>query len=190
MNRVVISIVKAGLILIFAVLGFFVAQNNNFPTKVNAQTSCTTPAQIQGVQLTFPYCDSSGNCTFNQANCTWSAQTGASNYSVTVTNSTTSTQVLSQTIAAGTTNLVFNVQANNTYTCNVSAVNSCGTSGPAGSISLLCAVDALVDTVAPTSPPAAPPPAAPPPAGVLENTLLVGLGVMVLVMGGLFLVLI
>lgn len=194
MRRVVLSIVKAGFILIFAVLGMVAAKNVNAQTATPTLTptpttavsgSCTTPAQVQNVLLTFPYCTSSGACNFTQANCTWNALSGATNYQVTITNSTTNTQVFNQQVTASTTSQVFSIENNNTYTCTVAAVNSCGTAGATNSYSLLCKVNNLntSPTIAPTVPPA------PPPTGSFENTILISLGVFALFVGGAFLLL-
>ncbi len=190
MKRITHLIVQAGFIIVFAVLGFVVAKNTLTPKIVEAQT-CTTPAQVQAVLLTFPYCDAGGQCNFTQANCTWNASSDAASYQVTITNSTTSAQVLSQTIPVGTTNQVFSIENNNTYTCTVAAVNSCGTSGPTNANTLLCKVETLISptvtVVVPTSTPV-PPQATPPPTGMFENTLLIGLGTLLFLAGGLFLV--
>src|SRR3990167_4974390 len=117
MNRVVDLIVKAGLIFVFLILGFVVASNQS-TSKIYAQT-CTTPAQVQGVTITFPYCSAQGQCQFTQASCAWTALADAANYQLTITNSTNNTQVSTQTVSSSTTSFVFPVIANNTYTCTV-----------------------------------------------------------------------
>ena len=190
MRRVILFIGKAVFILLFASIGLLVPQKLNPPQQVLAQTTCTTPAQVQNVQITFPYCDSSGQCNFTQAGCTWDALAGVSNYQITVTNATTNTQVMTQQVSSSTTSQVFNVQDNNTYTCSVAGINSCGTSGAAGTVSLLCKVDALVNTptVAPTTPVVPTTPPAPAPTGVFENTILIGMATAALLLGGLFLI--
>lgn len=155
-------------------------------------------------------------CSFNQANCSWNAVTGATGYQVTIREVDTNTVVTTQSVASSVTRLVFNVTQNMTYECSVVAINACG-QGPAGTTQVLCAVDAgslptatptpsraptisvsVAPSTAPTSLPAGispigptntPPPTLPP-AGTVENTLIFGAGaVALIIVGGLLFIL-
>jgi hypothetical protein len=92
-------------------------------------------------------------CSFVEADCTWDASTDASNYAIKITEVESGTVIKNVTVAASTTKYTFPVTQNKTYRCEVSAVNSCGQSGPAGAGEALCAVDGLVSTPAPTPTP-------------------------------------
>ncbi len=109
-----------------------------------------------------------GQCRFDQASCTWDAEPAAVTYSVTVVEEDSGQTIKQETVPSGTTKLVFPVTANKTYRCDVAAVNACGTLGPAGSASALCAVEGMATpapsvaasvapTVAPTTAPTQPP---------------------------------
>lgn len=169
----------------------------------NAQTpdnSCTTPPAVQNVLITYPQCDASNNCSLAQANCSWSTVTGATGYQVTVTQTDSNTIVKTETITG--TSSIFNVTQGKTYQCDVQAVNSCGQSGPAGSHTLLCEVNALVSpspsptiTSSPTSTPTLPPNITPityvsappptlPPSGMAETTGIVAAGAAVFIFAG------
>src|SRR5688572_14455761 len=109
MRRGLLFIGKAGLIIIFFVLGLLISSTNQLPIKTAyAQSGCVTPAQVQGVSISFPYCTNGtqvgSQCVNTQANCTWTALAGVTNYQVTITNATTNTQVLSQPVAGTATN--------------------------------------------------------------------------------------
>jgi hypothetical protein len=173
-------------------------------TQSGAQTpgeACTVPAPVQNVLITYPHCDASNNCSLTQANCTWSAVDGATGYQMTVTETDSNTIVKTEAVTG--TSSIFDVTQGKTYQCDVQAVNSCGESGPAGSHTLLCEVDALVaspsptpvvttpPTLTPTLPPgitpityvSAPPPTLPP-AGITDNTTLIGAGAALFIFAG------
>ena len=128
---------------------FYLTQTPTSITPALAE-SCPTPAQVTGVKIDFPYCVGS-QCNFTQANCSWSTVAGATKYQVAVTEVETNTLVTNQQLAASVTNLVFNINQNKTYSCNVSAINACGTTGASGAYSLFCKVDALVSSPSPTA---------------------------------------
>lgn len=120
--------------------------------RVNAQT-CTTPAQVPNVQVAYPSCDSNDFCDFTKATCSWGSVSNAVSYSVKSTEVETGTIVYNQSVAATLSTVTFSITQGKTYKCDVSAVNSCGTAGPAGTHSLLCQIDAVVTTtptIAPT----------------------------------------
>lgn len=97
--------------------------------------SCTVPTQVTNAAITFPNCVD-GTCNYAQGSCSWSAVTGATGYNVIITAVSTNTQVLNQ-LAYTSTTTTFPVTTSDTYRCDVSAVNSCGT-GTVGTSSLLC----------------------------------------------------
>lgn len=103
--------------------------------------SCTVPVQVANVAITFPNCES-GNCNYTQGKCSWDALTGATGYNLTITAVNANRQVLNQQ-AYTSTSLAFSVATSDTYRCDVSAVNSCGT-GPVGTSSLLCTTEFVV----------------------------------------------
>lgn len=127
------------------------------PTSPVSQTTqaCPVPAAVQNVLVEFPNCEGDV-CNFTQARCTWSSVAGAAQYQIKVTEVDTTTVIKNQPVEASVTKLIFPVIQNRTYQCDVSATNSCGTTGPAGSHSLLCEVDAAIAT--PTLPPPIPTP--------------------------------
>jgi len=187
MKSKVLFVLKYTFVIVALIMGLFTGSKKPLVTSALAQT-CTTPGQVQNVLLTFPY-NNAGQVNFTQANCTWDALSGASNYQVTITNATTNAQVLSQQVAGTVTSQVFAVQDNNTYTCSIAAINSCGTSGTANSYSLLCKVDAAVDTPPPAATVAPKPAPTVPPTGTISNTIVLSLGTAVFIFGGLFLLL-
>lgn len=180
MKRIRIGLAMILLMLVTA-FGFYVGSINptNLVPQANAQT-CTTPAQVTGVTIAYPYCIGT-SCSFSQASCTWNASADAAQYKLTVTEVDSGNVVVSETAAA--TSKVFTVTGNKTYKCDVSGVNSCGTSGTAGTFSLLCEVDAAapIPTTAPAAPTAVP---TVPPTGTMTTTLMVAVGsAIVLVIG-------
>ncbi len=113
------------------------------PLAQQAQT-CPAPGQVQNVLVEFPNC-TGDVCNFTEASCTWGALAGATKYNVAITEAETNTNTKTEEVDASANRMTFPVNANKTYKCDVSAINSCGTSGVAGSHSLFCAVDALVE---------------------------------------------
>lgn len=103
-------------------------------------------------------------CTFDKASCSWDPVSGASSYNVKVTEVDSGNVVKTDSITSGTTKIVFPVTPGKTYKCEVTAVNSCGSTGGTGSDSLLCSVPG--NTTSPSPTPKAtptPPPATPAP---------------------------
>ncbi|HVZ12114.1 MAG TPA: hypothetical protein VG965_03730 [Patescibacteria group bacterium] len=185
MKNKVLFVFRNILVIIVLFLGSSLVSKNITVAPAFAQTA---PTQVQNVLLTFPY-NNNGQVNFTQANCTWDALAGASNYQVTITNATTNSQVLSQQVAGTVTSQVFNVQDNNTYTCSVAAINSSGTSGPSNSYSLLCKVDAAVDTPPPGDTAAPTPVPTVPATGIIGNTIMLSIGTAIFISGGLVLLL-
>ncbi len=158
--------------------------------RVSAQ-ACTTPAQVPNVIISYPACDANNLCNFTQATCTWGAVSGAATYSVKSTEVETSTIVYNQSVAATLFTATFPITQGKTYKCEVSAVNSCGTAGPAGTHSLLCQVDAAVTTT-PAIPQATPTlvakPVVPPPSGSSLWITTTGIALVFLIAGTLLFV--
>lgn len=118
------------------------------PARFTHAQSCTVPTQVQNVSITYPNCVD-GNCNYTQGNCSWDALTGATGYNVVVTAVGTSTQVLNQQ-AITPISSIFTVSASDTYRCDVSAVNACGT-GAIGTSSLLCNTELVPTTTTTTT---------------------------------------
>jgi hypothetical protein len=194
-----------GLTIILGIIGTTVyLTRQRQDTRSSAQTpgeSCTVPAAVQNVLITYPHCDASNNCSLTQANCTWSAVAGVTGYQLTVTETDSNTIVKTEAVTG--TSSIFNVTQNKTYQCDVQAVNACGESGPAGSHTLLCEVDALVSSPSPTpvvTTPPTPTPTLPagvtpityvttppptiPAAGITDNTTLIGAGAALFIFAG------
>jgi hypothetical protein len=150
-------------------------------------SSCATPSQVQGVRIDYPGCVGT-QCNFTQATCSWTATAGATKYQLTVTEVESSTVTKNEQEDAAVTSVTFPVNQNKTYKCDVAAINACGTTGTAGTFSLFCKVDALINTPTPTTPPAPPPPKPTlPPTGIVSNTIMIGMTVLVMIAAGTFL---
>ncbi len=176
---------------------------------VTPTPSCQVPSVVSNVKVEYPSCEGS-QCSFEQASCSWDALTGATSYAVKISQTESGEVVRNDTATSSTTKVVFSVVQNKTYQCDISAVNSCGT-GPAGTHSLLCAVEGveLTPTPVPTSTPeptiiaqitpiptSAPAPTTPPavatptipPSGPGEIIIGIGaLGIILSIIGGVFL---
>lgn len=146
-----------------------------FHGDVFAQTpACTTPGTPGSVLITYP-ARQGINLDSTQATCTWGAASDVASYSVQITEVDSNTVVTTQTLSSSTLTYTFPVTGGKTYKCNVTAINSCGTAGTAGTFSLLCQTDIV------TSPTAAPGATIPPiqeipPTG--NNSILMMLGAM------------
>ncbi len=154
--------------------------------QASAQSTCQTPSDVTGVTITYPDC-SATSCNFNQGTCSWTAATNAATYTVLITNTTTGAQAYSQSVPAATTTVAFPVTNGQTYTCNVTGVNSCGQSGAAGSLTLLCEVEGAATTPTPTPIPVVnqPPPVQLPAAGIVSNSIMIaGLSTLFILVGG------
>lgn len=173
------------------------------PDTVSIQQSCPTPAQVQNVQVEFPNCVGD-ICNFTQASCTWSSVSGATKYQLKISQVESGEVVRNEQIEAAVTKVEFPIVQNKTYKCEVSAINSCGSTGVTGYHSLLCAVDALV--VTPTLPPPKPtstpiptptpiptliptststPQPTIPPVGGFKTSIAIGLGTVVMILTGI-----
>lgn len=139
---------KIRVVILSIIIGalFFLFQNKeiNPLSVVNAQT-CSPPAQVTNVAIIFPSCVGDV-CNFTQGSCTWSTVAGATNYKVIITEVETGTVITNQQVGSTVTSIIFSVAESNTYKCDISAINSCGATGTAGTASLLCKVDAAVTT--------------------------------------------
>lgn len=164
MNRRTALILGAVFVALIGVIGLTVyllqsqqdvrsrAQSEITPTP---SQSCPTPAQVQNVLVEFPNCVGD-ICNFTEASCSWNSVAEATKYQLTVSQVESGSVVKNEQVEAAITRVVFPVTQNKTYKCDVSAINSCGTSGAAGSHSLLCEVDAIVATPRPTPTPIPP----------------------------------
>jgi len=144
------SIHKKIALILFTITILVLCSKTIAPASVplaHAQT-CSVPSQVQNVSITFPSC-TGDVCNFTQGSCAWNSVTGATQYQVTVTEVETGTTILTQQFDGSVTSTNFSVHESNTYKCDVAAINSCGT-GPTGTASLLCKVDAAV-TSTPTT---------------------------------------
>jgi hypothetical protein len=127
---------------------------SSFPAIVSNVTaqSCTTPPQVSTVEVNYPSC-SGAQCSFVEADCTWDAVSGAANYSVKITEVESGSVIKNVTVGGSLTSYTFPVTQGKTYRCETSAVNSCGTSGPAGVGEAICEVDGLTVSTAPSATP-------------------------------------
>lgn len=116
---------------------------------------CTLPAGVENVRVDYPNCEqgSTLQCSFTEANCTWDEVLGAVNYNVKVTETDTNTVVKTDQVTSATTKVVFPVVTGRTYQCDISAINSCGSTGGTGTDSLLCKVDGVFGSPSPTPSP-------------------------------------
>ena len=134
---------------VFAILLFFY-YSSTFPVQLAHAQTCTLPTQVQNAAITYPNCDSGGNCNYAEGKCSWDTLANATGYNVVVTTVGASTEVLNQQ-AITSVSVAFPVATSDTYKCDVYAVNSCGT-GPVATSSLLCNTD-FVPTATPTATP-------------------------------------
>ncbi len=132
---------------------------SSFPAIVSNVTaqSCTTPPQVSTVEVNYPSC-AGAQCSFVEADCTWDAVSGAANYSVKITEVDSGTVVKNVTVGGSSTSYTFPVTQKKTYRCETSAVNACGTSGPAGVGEAICEVDGGLDPVPSATPTPTPTP--------------------------------
>ena len=165
MNKKIIILLAAGLALlgVLALTLYLISRQQDPRSRadqpdqpiggqVSQQQSCPQPAQVQNVQVEFPNC-TGDVCNFTEASCSWNAVAGATKYKLAVAQVESGEAVKSEEVDAALNRIVFPITQNKTYKCDVSAVNSCGAVGAAGSHSLFCEVDALIEpTATPTAP--------------------------------------
>lgn len=156
-------------ILIVGVAGAVVLvkrqQDNRSGAQTNGGAACQPPGAVTGVIVEHPYCTDTSTleCSFNQASCSWDPVSGAVSYNVTVKNTNKGTVVDTKT-GYTSTKLVFAVPETATYQCDVTAVNSCGSTGAIGSDSFLCEVGVQALPSPTPGPSVTPRPSTPPPA--------------------------
>ena len=138
-------------------------QTGSTATSTSGQgASCPAPGTPATVILSYPLCESttpggSEQCQFDKAGCVWEPVSGATKYTVKVTEVETGANIANQTINAPTVKTSFPVVQGRTYKCEVSAINNCGATGGTNEDTLLCEADAFVSpTPVPTQ--AQPPP--------------------------------
>lgn len=125
---------------------------NTSPTPVeNTLVSSNPPATPQNVLVEYPSCTDL-NCSFLEASCTWDPVTDATSYQLKVTEVDTGNIVYNQSGDTSVSKIVFPVNQNKVYQCDVTAVNAAGQSGGTGSHSLLCETDGIIEPT-PTTPP-------------------------------------
>lgn len=135
------------------------------PTTVppNTLTASNPPGTPQNVLVEYPSCTDL-NCSFLEASCAWDPVTDATSYKLKVTEVDTGSVVYDQTQATSVSKIVFPVNQNKVYQCDVTALNADGQAGATGSHSLLCETDGIVEpTTPPTVVPTIPPTKAPTP---------------------------
>lgn len=137
----------------------------NPPVIVDTQDEGSTdPGPVESVSVNYPNVDGDA-VDYTKASCTWDPNSNASQYSLKVTEVDTGTILKEELVNSGVTSDVFNVVANNTYRCEVAAVNASGIPGVAGVDEQVCEVEATAQP-SPTQPPVVP--TTPPP--VLTST--------------------
>lgn len=169
--------------------------------------ACPAPQQVSGVLVEYPGCEGD-TCLFAQASCKWNVVADATSYNLVVTEVDTGNVVRNESIPSSTTKVVFPITQGNTYRCEVSATNACGSIGLSSTHELLCQADALI----PTEPPPPPPTSTPKPTftpaptatatptaiiptatptiedpGAFTNTVVISGIVLILIVGGIFL---
>lgn len=182
------SFILAIVAIIFLGIGLGVSHSVIVP-QAQAQ-ACTAPATPVDVAVDYP----GGTGTTRDltlANCSWTAQSDAASYNITVTEVETGTIIKNnEAVAASTTTVSFPITQQRTYKCDVTAVASCGTVSAVASDQLLCDADAIIDTPTPTTAAEVPPKAATPtiaaPGGIFETIGILG-GVTLAVITGIVL---
>src|SRR3989344_5436169 len=179
-KKVIISAIVVIVLLIAVGVGTYLVLNRqNLFSQAQQTTStsdsssssggqgatCPAPGTPATVTLSYPLCESSGGgpetCQFDKAGCVWEPVSGATKYTVKVTEVETGANIANQTINAPTVKTSFPVVQGRTYKCEVSAINNCGATGGTNEDTLLCEADAFVSpTPVPTQ---APPPPTPTP---------------------------
>lgn len=133
---------------------YLVSQQQDVRSRAQSTPpACTTPAAVKNVRITYPNCDGT-NCSLDSASCTWDANTDASTYKVHIVEDSSGSIVKDDSVPSSTLKVVFPVTNGKSYTCQISAVNSCGTAGPPGSDTQICQV---ANPTVPTSTPVATP---------------------------------
>lgn len=158
MNKT-IWIILGGLSLLITVvgIGIFVYFRNqpqditpSAQTSSEEQSACTAPGNVSNLRISYPHCNTGNTeCSLTQANCSWSAASGAANYNVKITEVDSGRLVGEEVVTGGSTNLVFPVNQGSTYRCVVSARNSCNVSGAEESVDALCSVQGILSSPTP-----------------------------------------
>jgi hypothetical protein len=158
------------------------------------------PGPVENVSVNYPNIEGD-EADFTKASCTWDPNTAASQYNLKVTEVDTGTVLKEELVNSGIAKDVFSVTPNNTYRCEVAAVNAAGISGAAGVDEQVCEVEESAQPtptvpVEPTATPIAtptatlvPPTSTPrptlPPTGGVGTIATVGLGgVLLFLIGG------
>ncbi|HRN96711.1 MAG TPA: hypothetical protein PLD54_04655 [Candidatus Levybacteria bacterium] len=172
----------------------------DIPVPVEIQDGeSTDPGPVDNVSVNYPNIEGD-QADFTKASCTWDSNMNAFQYNLKITEVDTGTVLTEEVVNSGMQKDVFDVIPNNTYRCEVAAINSAGVAGTAGVDEQVCEVEASASptpivTVAPTEPPASPtatlvpqiPTAKPtlPPAGSVGTIATIGLGgVLLFLIGG------
>ncbi len=92
-------------------------------------------------------------CEIRQAKCTWSPATNATVYLLTVRDAGTGTVIKTGSVNAPITEFVFPVEQGRSYTCAVTARNTCGDSNIATSSATLCPGSTPTPTASPSATP-------------------------------------
>lgn len=168
------------------------------PLQTQSGQESTDPGTVENVSVNYPYINGD-EADFTSASCTWDSNINAFQYNLKVTEVDTNSVIKEQVVNSGVLSDVFDVVPNNTYRCEVAAINSAGVAGVAGVDEQVCEVQAEVSpspspvvTVQPTATPTATlAPQAPvvtkpplPPTGSVGTIATVGLGGLILLLIG------
>ncbi len=109
-------------------------------------------------------------CVADEGTCEWDAVAGATGYNYTVVEEETGNTVKEGKVASSVRKITFTTKPNSTYTCTVSAENTCGV-GPSGEATATCAVSPTpTPTSIPTPTPTTPPSVTPTPTSIPTPT--------------------
>jgi hypothetical protein len=132
--------------------------DNLFPTISTAPVIVDTldgdaedPGIVESVSVNYPNMEGD-SLDYTKASCTWDPNSNASQYSIKITEVDTGDVLKEDLINSGITKEVFSVVENNTYRCEVAAVNASGIPGAAGADEQICQVEASAQPT-PTTPP-------------------------------------
>lgn len=168
-NAIILSVVLVGILIAAIPIAVYLVrqqQTTKSSAETNTQTVCQTPGTVSNVTIEYPFCEqgSTLECSFTQASCSWNPVSEASSYGLKITEVDSGTVIKTDSVSSSTTKIAFPVTSGKTYKCDVTATNSCGSTGGTGTDSLLCKVDEVA-LATPTPPPAGGPSPTPTPSG-------------------------
>jgi hypothetical protein len=123
----------------------------NAPIVVDTQDAGTgDPGIVEAVSVNYPN-QEGDSLDYTKASCTWDPNPNASQYSLKITHVDTNTVLKEELVANGINKDVFNVLGDNTYRCEVAAINASGIPGAAGSDEQVCPAEVTAQP-SPTTP--------------------------------------